>query len=429
MKKRVITFILALIIIAVQFSAFSVPAEASSSSASVKIQLSVDKQSVRKGQTFYLTYNLTNASAYDISYLSFSIYYNSADFEYCEFIANAANHYHSGNVAVVNTNTNKINIEFKANADSAYFHGQSKTASIAFKMKYKGEGYMADSVQEFYIGDVVVKSEANYTYTAQDYTFSSSEVATESASIRLTALSDDNTLSDIDLKVGNQKIALEPTFDPSITQYTAYVEYSQGGITANFPVNHTSAKVSHNFSQQINTGSNNYYIIVTAENGSIRTYNIDLHLIPQGMTVADYKAYLDSLNAPIQSEPEQPVESGTENVVTETDTEEPIIEDVVVSPTEPIASEVVSEEPEVSGGVKGFLKRMSPAVLIGILGGLIVLVAGGFTAGYIANKKIQREKMLANYADYYADDYYDDGYPDYGYADEYYDTDEYYDEY
>ncbi len=429
MKKRVLTFVLAFILIFAQIPFFASEAEATSGSEKIKIQLSIDKQSVRKGQTFYLTYNFTNASMYDVSYLAFSIYYNSADFEYCEFIANSANHFHSGYDAVVDARTNKISIEFKANADTAYFHGQSKTASIAFKMKYKGSGYITDSVAEFYIGDVVVKSEADYTYTAQDYAFASSEIATEGASIRLTALSDDNTLADIELAVGGNKIALEPAFDPDVTEYTAYVIFSQGGISANFPANHSGAGVSHNFSQQINTGSNNYFIVVTAENGSIRTYNINLHLIPQGMTVQEYKDYLAALNAPPESEP---TESEPEvEVVTETDTEPdaPIIEDVVVSPTEPVVSDEPEEPVKSSGGVKGFLEGMSPAVLIGILGGLIVLVAGGFTAGYIAHKKIQREKMISNYLDYYSDDYYDDGYTDYGYADEYYEGDEYYDEY
>lgn len=431
MKKRVISIIAALLIIFTQVC-FAFTASATANAGSVQIDLNADKQSVRKGQTFYLTYDLTNASPYDISYVSFSIYYNSADFEYCEFVANSAYHYHSGNAQIVNGTTGKISIEFEANADSAYFHNQSKTAAIALKMKYKGSGYMQDTVQEFYIGDVVVKSEANYTYTAVDYTFSSSEIKTESASITLTALSSDNTLASIDLKAGGNTVALEPAFNPNVTQYTAYVEFSSSGISANFPVNHSGASVSHNFSQQINTGSNNYYIIVTAENGSIRTYNINLHLIPQGMTVAEYKDYLNSINNPVSSEPPvEIVEPSQTDVVTETDTqpEAPLVDDEPVSPTEPVVSDVSSEVTKSSGGIRGFLENLSPAVLIGVLGGLIILVAGGFTAGYIANKKIQREKMIANYMDYYADDYYDDGYPEYTYGDEYYQAEEYYDEY
>ncbi len=430
MKKRIISIILTVLLVFTHAAVFSVSAGAAAGSEAVKITLTVDKQSVRKGQTFYLTYNLSNASNYDISYLSFAITYNSKDFEYCEFIANSSNHFHSGNVAVVNATTSKINIEFKANPDYAYFHGQSRTASIALKMKYIGSGNMEDVVRDFTVVEPVVKSEASYTYTAQDYTYSAAEVKTEKASIRLTALSADNTLASIDLKAGGKKVNLEPSFNPDITQYTAYVEYSQGGINAKFPVNHNGATVSHNFSQKINTGSNKYYIVVTAENGSIRTYNIDMHLVPQGMTISEYKEYLESLNAPVVSEP--PAES-TPEMQSPTDSEplveEPIIEDIVVSPTEPAESEVESETTKNSGGFKGFLERLSPAVLIGALGGLIVLVAGGFTAGYIAHKKVQREKLLANYLDYYSDDYYDDGYTDYGYADEYYEGENYYDEY
>ncbi len=431
MKKRVLAFFIALVLIIAQMSLFSVKTEAASGSEKIKIQLTVDKQSVRKGQTFYLTYNLSNASEYDISYLSFSISYNSKDFEYCEFIANSSNHYHSGYDAVADANTNKLNVEFKANADSAYFHGQSKTASVAFKMKYKGDGYITDTTKEFVVGDAVAKSEASYTYTATDYTFTSSEIGKQNASIKLIALSADNTLADIELKAGGRELALEPIFNPQTTEYTAYAEFSQGGISANFPVSNSGAKVSHNFSQQINTGSNSYYIVVTAENGSIRTYNINLHLIPQGMTVQEYKDYLAAQNTPVEPEPtvsEPPVE------VTATDTEPedeaPIIIEDVVTPTDPVESETTSEVTKNSGGVKGFLEDLSPALLIGIIGGLIVLVAGGFTAGYIAHKKIQREKMIANYMDYYSEDYYDDGYPDYGYAGEdYYEGEEYYDEY
>ncbi len=462
MKKRIISIIMTVLLIFTHAALFSVSAGASaealedylqdylssstednqqdyssgnrssgSGSESVKITLTVDKQSVRKGQTFYLTYNLSNASNYDISYLSFGINYSSKDFEYCEFIANSSNHFHSGNVTASGATTNKINIEFKANPDYAYFHGQSRTASIALKMKYIGSGNMEDTIKEFTITEPVVKSEANYTYTAQDYTFGAGEVKTENASIRLTALSSDNTLAAIDIKAGGNKVNLEPNFDPNITEYTAYVEYSQGGINAKFPVNHNGATVSHNFSQKINTGSNKYYIVVTAENGSIRTYNIDMHLIPQGMTVSEYKEYLASINAPVVSEPQ--VEQ-TPDVQSPTDTEPPveeapIIEDIVVSPTEPSPTDTESEVKKNPGGIKGFLESLSPAVLIGALGGLIVLVAGGFTAGYVAHKKVQREKLLANYLDYYSDDYYDDGYTDYGYEDEYYEGEEYYDEY
>lgn len=432
MKKKIISLIMAVMLVVTHAALFTQSVGAAAGSEKVKITLTVDKQSVRKGQTFYLTYNLSNASEYDISYLSFAITYNSKDFEYCEFIANSSNHFHSGNVAVVNTTTNKINLEFKANPDYAYFHGQSRTASIALKMKYIGSGNMEEAVREFTVAEPVVKSEANYTYTAQDYTFTASEVKTENASIKLTALSSDNTLASIDLKAGGKKVNLEPSFDPNITEYTAYVEYSQGGINAKFPVNHNGATVSHNFSQQINTGSNKYYIVVTAENGSIRTYNIDMHLIPQGMTVEEYKEYLASLNPPVSSQP--PVES-TPQVQSPTDPEppveeEPIIEDIVVSPSEVTPTDVESEVKKNSGGIKGFLENLSPAVLIGALGGLIVLVAGGFTAGYVAHKKVQREKLLANYLDYYSDDYYDDGYgTDYGYTEEYYEGEEYYDEY
>ncbi len=434
MKKRAIALLAVLLMIFVMMQGTATPVNATGTAASIKLQLSVDKESVRKGQTFYLTYNLTNASPYDISYLSFAIYYNCADFEYCEFVADTANHYHSGSNSTVDSTTGKITVEFESNANSAYLHGQSKNASIAFKMKYKGNGYMQDSVQEFYIGDLVVKSEASYTYTGIDYTFGSAEVDTKSASITLNALSDDNTLSNIELKVSGSKIALEPSFDPNVTQYAAYVEYTGGSIDAKFPASDSAATVSHNFSRQINTGSNDYYIVVTAENGSIRTYNINLHLIPQGMTVAEYKEYLSSLDNPVSSAPELTSEpeiisetdvSGTDDVVS---SEIPIISEEI-TPTDNAALNESSETEKAVGGLRGFLESISPAVLIGALGGLILLVAGGFTAGYIAHKKVQREKMLANYLDYYNDDYYDDSYTDYGYGDDYYETDEYYDEY
>lgn len=438
MKKRVLTLMMALIMILAQVSLFPAASQAASGAGSVKIQLSVDKESVRKGQIFYLTYNISNASEYDISYLSFSIMYNSKDFEYCEFIYSTSNHCHKGNKEYVNESTSKINVVFESNPDSAYFHGQSRTASIALKMKYKGSGYSTDTAREFTISNAVVKSEANYTYTGKDHTFSASEVQLEKASVNLVALSSDNTLSDIVLKTGGSRIALEPAFSPEVTQYSAYAEFSQSGISANFPVNHSGATVSHNFSQKINTGSNNYHIVVTAENGSIRTYNINLHLVPQGMTVAEYKEFLAQQNAPVSS---VPTESEPVQTITETDTEPedeiedepedaPIIIEDTVTPTDTDESETESKVSKNSGGVKGFLENLSPAVLIGILGGLIVLVASGFTAGYIAHKKIQREKMIANYMDYYSDDYYDDGYPDYSYAgEEYYEGEEYYDEY
>ena len=429
MKRRIsAVFILVVFILSAVF-ATGLTASATSGG-SAKVSLIVTEPSVRRGQTFYITFSVENRSAHDISALDFAITFNSADFEFCNVKYNG-NSYKKISLGVVDSNTSKIDISYEAfTGNNSILVGTVLNAEMALEMKYVGTGYISDMTSQFDIINLNAMAEPGYTNTDREapYTFTSSELVAQGANIVLKALSDVNTLAGIDLAVGNKKLTLEPAFSPEVTEYTTYVEYSKSSIKANFPRTDTyGSTVSHNFGQHTNTGSNKFYIIVTAENGSTRTYNIDMHIIPQGMTIDDYKAYLanqaSSSSAPAQEEPaveSEPVISQTDEPDTE---EEPGDDQPLVFEDESAsdAQATVSSVPEKKGGIAGLVSRINPAVLIAAIGGLILLVAGGFTAGYVSHKKSEHEKMLMGMTDYYTgDNYYSDQYEDeYGGYDEY----------
>jgi hypothetical protein len=84
------------------------------------------------------------------------------------------------------------------------------------------------------------------------------------------AASNDATLNGLTVSVGK----LEPAFDFVTTSYTVNVSNSATSIDVNGTANHAAATVSGNGTKPLDEGSNPVYIIVTAENGTIKTYTV-----------------------------------------------------------------------------------------------------------------------------------------------------------
>lgn len=445
MKKRLITVValISMLIVSV-FSAGKInKVYATESGGVATVSLSIDKLTVRKGETFIVRFSVDNKTNYDISTLMFVINYNNSDIEFC----NASGV--DSRYPLIQNSGGALRIKFNAfNASQSFRSGTNSASELALIMKYVGSNHTTDTESQFNVSDVTALSEVGYTYTqtSENYTLQSSEIASKGASITLTGLSNVNTLSNIQLTANGKKLELEPAFSPDVTEYTTYVEYSSAKIKATFTRTDTigSKVTENNFNQKTNTGSNKFYIIVTAENGDQKIYNIDMHIVPSGMSISEYKEFIASQQTqPAETEPTQPVDEPvfSDADVSVTDVEiddEPVLEPIIES-----ATDVPEENVDKSLGdsIVDFFKNMNPIVLFACIGGLVLLVAGGFTAGYVAHKKAEREKMLMGMGEYY-DEYYDDeyngydgfdgSYNDYGtydqYGNGYYDDGTYFDD-
>lgn len=116
----------------------------------------------------------------------------------------------------------------------------------------------------------------NTTVTAQDGTTTKSYVVT----VNREASSNAN-LSNLIISQGT----LSPAFDATVTSYNASVDYSVGSIditstvedsNAIFTVNGNAVTSGNAFTVALNTGNNTITIQVTAQNGSTKTYTINI---------------------------------------------------------------------------------------------------------------------------------------------------------
>ncbi|GHV53992.1 hypothetical protein FACS1894181_17890 [Bacteroidia bacterium] len=83
-------------------------------------------------------------------------------------------------------------------------------------------------------------------------------------------LSSDATLSGLSLDIPS----LNPAFSPSVTAYTATVASSVASVTISATANHASTTVSGTGTKSLNAGSNLFHVVVTAQDGTQKTYTI-----------------------------------------------------------------------------------------------------------------------------------------------------------
>ena len=95
------------------------------------------------------------------------------------------------------------------------------------------------------------------------------------------ALSSNNFLADLSISEGN----IVPTFNSTITDYTAVVDQDINSLTisaqsqeptALITVNSSTYNTVTGYTAVLNLGVNEYNVLVTAENGSTRNYNLDI---------------------------------------------------------------------------------------------------------------------------------------------------------
>ena len=84
-----------------------------------------------------------------------------------------------------------------------------------------------------------------------------------------------NYLETLKYKVGNEEISV-PEFNGGITDYTVYVEYSTSKVTIIATSVKNKGSISNTGEKNLNVGDNKFSIVVTAQNGDKRTYNLNI---------------------------------------------------------------------------------------------------------------------------------------------------------
>ncbi len=125
----------------------------------------------------------------------------------------------------------------------------------------------------------------NTNITVRDIITDDFEVSSTTKSISITAptKSDDNTLKSLKIGAGT----LSPAFSKNVTEYKVTVPYSVEYFSIDGYANHSGAKVSYSTGDNgpnIKVGTTVRTVYVTAENGSVRKYNVTVTRLPQDTT-------------------------------------------------------------------------------------------------------------------------------------------------
>ncbi|MDR1783321.1 MAG: Ig-like domain-containing protein [Dysgonamonadaceae bacterium] len=100
-----------------------------------------------------------------------------------------------------------------------------------------------------------------------------SEIIEISQDAFIPSASSDNSLKSMNLSGG---VSLTPSFNPNILTYTAQVPNEMEIITISAAANDSKSSIRGLGTHSLSVGSNTFAIVVTAENGSTRTYKITI---------------------------------------------------------------------------------------------------------------------------------------------------------
>lgn len=97
--------------------------------------------------------------------------------------------------------------------------------------------------------------------------------------------SKDNNLSSLTVSTGT----LSPEFKASTTSYTVNLDGNATKITISAKANHSKAKVSGTGEKSLKVGNNTFEVKCTAENGSVKTYKINVYVDETPLVYTTYK--------------------------------------------------------------------------------------------------------------------------------------------
>lgn len=148
-----------------------------------------------------------------------------------------------------------------------YGNGSKKSASYTYKFKAIGSGS----------GKISVKSYGAYSWDETKLSISaSSKTINVITQAQLEAsYSKNNNLKSLDIS----GITLSPTFDKNVTEYKAQANANTESVKVNATKEDSKASISGTGDIKVIEGDNKINVVVTAENGSSKTYSILLTVI------------------------------------------------------------------------------------------------------------------------------------------------------
>ena len=140
------------------------------------------------------------------------------------------------------------------------------TATISQTFKVNDEDYNEKSFTSNTCTINIVEATASNSSSSKSSKSSSKKTTTDSNK------NSDNNLKSLEV----EDVTLDPEFDKDKLEYKAEVENNINNIYISAKANDSKAKVSGTGSKDLEEGINTFEIVVTAENGSTRTYTITI---------------------------------------------------------------------------------------------------------------------------------------------------------
>ncbi len=241
-----------------------------------------DETTLKPGDTITLNMGVSGYS--DTQYVTDAEFSFTFDPTVFELIKDTSNNYlkvynkwetYKNTDTKVDDSNEKVSFSIGTSNKNNYFFDTSDSlifAKVQFKVK--------DSAPDIYTRiSVFDNNESYYTTFVLDEDNSPSEiydVACHNKSISITIKSpqkdDNNYLKS--LSVTNT--TLNPTFDPYTTRYSMEVPYTTEKVYIAGTCGGTKCSVKGNGTRTLKVGTNSYDLVVTAEDGSTRTYSISI---------------------------------------------------------------------------------------------------------------------------------------------------------
>ena len=219
--------------------------------ASASISVSSSSSSVVVGNTFTVTIKVSSSSA--LGSWEFTPSYDSSKFKMT-----------SGESTVADVGD-----------------GKTKSKSYTYKFKAIGTGS----------GKITVKSYGVLDYDTMDkmsVSAGSKTVKVVSQSEKQASYSKNNDLKDLSV----DGLKLNPSFNKNTTEYTVEASPNTTSVQINATKDDSKASVSGDGKHDVNEGENKFSIKVTAQNGSTKTYNINVKVVdpnPIEITIEEKK--------------------------------------------------------------------------------------------------------------------------------------------
>lgn len=194
-----------------------------------------------------------------------------------------------GNDAIGRFNASSSNSAVLSGGGAVWIENSS--SSISFKALKTGTStinVLAQSGLSNNNGDEISVGCNSVTITVKSKTTSNSSTTSKHSTTTTSTKSSDNNLKSLSI----DGIELAPKFDKNTTTYSMTVPNETSKIKINAEKNNSKASISGSGEKDLKEGTNKFEVVVTAENGSKKTYTINITVDSKPIIVTiDAKEY------------------------------------------------------------------------------------------------------------------------------------------